>query len=205
MLLGGLEPCSFSDYPGRPAAVLFTQGCNFRCPFCHNPDLLPLRPQKTPLPPVEEVLAFLAHRRARLGGVVISGGEPTIQEDLGDFLLHLKRLGYAVKLDTNGSRPGVLADLLAAGLLDYIAMDLKAPPGKYERLCGAPVDMAAIREAASLIAASGVAHHFRTTVVPSLLAADDLDQIRRALLPSGSRYVLQPFRPAPRVSLRARS
>jgi pyruvate formate lyase activating enzyme len=190
MRIGGLTPFTLSDFPGRAAAVVFAQGCNFRCPYCHNAALLPDAPGRLS---EAEVLAWLAGRRGRLGGVVVSGGEPTVQADLPRFCAALKAQGFAVKLDTNGSRPGVLCDLLGGGLLDYVAMDVKAPPASYDRLAGVPVAWPALAESIELLASSGVPHHFRTTVVPAILSAADLAAIR-ALLPITSLHVCQPCR-----------
>ena len=192
--IGGFLPASFSDYPGRLAAVIFTQGCNFRCPWCHNPGLLD--PQGPALYESEEIIGRLAARKGKIGGVVISGGEPTLQPDLLPFCRRLRDLGLAVKLDTNGSRPEVLAQVLAAGVVDYIAMDLKAPWDKYPQLTGVAIDPAIIRRSLDLIAASGIAHHFRTTAVPDLLSPADLAAIQ-ALVPAGSSYKIQPFRQVP--------
>ncbi len=190
MIIGGLQRCSFSDYPGRTAAVVFTQGCNFRCPFCHNGSLL----TATGAARYEEgkFFDFLKLRRGRLGGVVVSGGEPTEHKDLPQFITRLKALDFEVKLDTNGSRPEMVELLVEEGLVDYFAMDIKAPLNKYDSLCGVRVDTKAIRRSISLIAAGGVAHHFRTTYVKSLLTESDLLELR-ALVPSDSKHITQPF------------
>jgi pyruvate formate lyase activating enzyme len=196
LVIGGFEPFSLSDYPGCPSAVVFTQGCNWRCPFCHNPELLEIRAALGPRRPdlaVETVLGRLRERRGLLRGVVVSGGEPTVQgAELPGFLAAVKELGFCVKLDTNGSRPEALESLLDAGLVDYIAMDIKAPgdPGRYASLAGVEVDLDAVRRSAALIAASGIAHHFRTTWVPGLLAEADRAGIL-GLAPAGSRHVWQ--------------
>lgn len=190
MRIGGLTPFTLSDFPGRAAAVVFAQGCNFRCPYCHNGALLPDAPGRIP---DGEVHAWLDRRRGRLGGVVVSGGEPTLQADLPDFCAAIKARGFAVKLDTNGSRPGVLRDLLRGGLLDYVAMDVKAPPASYHRLAGVPVVWSALAESIEVIVASRIPHHFRTTVVPALVSGSDLRAIR-SLLPVSSLHVCQPCR-----------
>ncbi len=190
MEIGGFVPCSLSDFPGRPAAVLFTQGCNYRCPFCHNGGLIRIGPGR-----LEEqaVMAQLAERRGLLDGVVVSGGEPTLQPDLPRVCARLQAMGFAVKLDTNGSRPAVLHTLLADQLVDYVAMDVKAPSAKYAALTGVAPDLGAIRKSIRLLAASGIPHQFRTTVVAPLLTLLDLDAIRR-LLPDNSSHIRQPFR-----------
>lgn len=193
MRVGGFQPFSLSDFPGKAAAILFTQGCNFCCPYCHNRSLWPYQPGGLPVKTVPQVLAFLKTRQGRLGGVVITGGEPTLQGGLVEFLRAVKGLGFAVKLDTNGSRPDVVAGLLTSQLIDYVAMDVKAPPDKYDRLCGCRVDMDAIRSAIDTIAASGVAHHFRTTFYEELLSEADIESIK-ILLPHQSVFKLQTCR-----------
>jgi pyruvate formate lyase activating enzyme len=194
--IGGMQPFSLSDFPGRAAAIVFTQGCNFRCPFCHNASLWPTVPSKPPATTAKQVLSFLAGRRGLLGGVVITGGEPTLQADLAAFLYEVKALGLTVKLDTNGSRPDVVAGLLSDSLVDYVAMDVKAPMEKYPLLCGFPVDKGAIRRSMDLIAKSGVPHHFRTTFFEALLSETDIDAIK-ALLPAHSLFIRQPCKPLP--------
>ena len=191
MLLGGFLPLSLCDYPGKLAAVVFTQGCNYRCPFCHNGRLIAKHPA-TDLP-VAKVLADMKNRRSFLEGVVVSGGEPTVHDDLKDFLAALRGLGLAIKLDTNGSRPQALRELLDLRLLDFIAMDVKAPMARYATLTGVSADTDAIQESIALIAASGLPHQFRTTCVQALLSPDDLTSIG-ALLPASSAHCLQPFK-----------
>jgi pyruvate formate lyase activating enzyme len=192
--LGGLVRFTLTDYPGRAAAVVFTQGCNFRCPFCHNGRLLPRDAAADDRWSERAVLSFLQTRAGQLSGLVVSGGEPTLQADLPRFLHRVKALGYAVKLDTNGSRPEVLRQLLCERLLDFVAMDVKAPWEHYARLAGVPVDTDALRASVGLLAQSGIPHEFRTTVVPPLLTDADLADIANAL-PAGSPHRCQPFRP----------
>jgi pyruvate formate lyase activating enzyme len=194
MIIGGFEPLTLSDYPGEIAAVVFTQGCNFRCPFCHNGSLLSIAPQDRPSWNEHEVLKMLARQRGKLGGVVISGGEPTLQGDLSSFIRRVRAMGLKIKLDTNGSRPEVLRRLLQEGLLDYVAMDIKAPWPLYHRLVGTAVDTGAIAESVRLTAGSGVRHEFRTTMVEELLAPDDVAAVA-AMIPAGSTHTLQEFRP----------
>ncbi len=198
MRISGWIRTSLIDFPRRIAAVLFAGGCNFRCPMCHNADLV-LRPADLPAIPNDEILSFLTARAGKLTGVVLSGGEPTLQPALPNFIRTVRDLGYAVKLDTNGYLPDKLAGLLAAGLLDYVAMDLKAPPEKYVLLTGLPaVDMARIEQSVALISVSGVPHEFRTTVVPGLLAAADIVALARWLAAtigaSSATWYLQQFR-----------
>ncbi len=193
MIIGGMDPCSLCDYPGRVASVIFTQGCNFRCPFCHNTALLPMNPAHEALDN-EAVLGWLQGRRDRIRAVVISGGEPTLQAGLQAFLRRLHHIDLAIKLDTNGSRPVILAELIQAGLTDYVAMDIKAPCAKYRNLAGVRVSTERIKESIRIIAESGLRHEFRTTVVPGLLNQEDISAIRK-MVPSGSIYRLQEYRP----------
>jgi len=192
--IGGLQAFSLSDFPGCVSALVFAQGCNFRCPFCHNSRLVPMTADPRTLFPVRDVLDFLEDRKGRLDGVVVSGGEPTLQADLADFLSTLKTMGFAVKLDTNGSNPESLQRLVTERLLDYIAMDLKAPWVKYNRLTGivAPIDK--LKRSMGLIAESGIPHEFRTTRVEALLDEHDIAAIGR-LVPPGSQHVLLDFQP----------
>ncbi|MEN6345677.1 MAG: anaerobic ribonucleoside-triphosphate reductase activating protein [Armatimonadia bacterium] len=192
MKIGGYEPCSLCDYPGKVAAAVFMQGCNFRCPFCHNAQLLPLDAPADRLLSVEAVLERLRRAGRRLDAVVVSGGEPTLHDDLPEFLAELRGLGLEVKLDTNGSHPGMLARLLRDGLVDFVAMDLKAPWDKYDLLTGVAAPTEALRESVALLGRSTVAHQFRTTFVTDLLTEEDLRDIRRQL-PPGSEYKVQPF------------
>ncbi|CAG34794.1 anaerobic ribonucleoside-triphosphate reductase activating protein [Desulfotalea psychrophila] len=192
MRIGGLQKFTLSDYPGVPAAIIFTQGCNYRCPFCHNGNLLPM--QGSEEIEVEEVLSWLRERQGKLDGVVITGGEPTLQADLGSFICQIREMGYKIKLDSNGSHPEVLEKLLDQGLIDFVAMDVKAPAAKYSRLCGVKVNLEHIEQSMEIIAKSGVEHLFRTTYVEAFLDEADLAEIR-GLIPTGSTYVQQSFRP----------
>jgi pyruvate formate lyase activating enzyme len=194
MRIGGFEPYSFCDYEGKLAAVVFTQGCNLRCPFCHNGGLMEAFIPGSELISQATVLARLEGRRGKLDSVVVSGGEPTLQPDLAEFLRTVREMGYAVKLDTNGTCPEVLESLLDEGLLDYIAMDIKAPWNKYSMLAGVPTSVEQIRRSMQLIAEDGVAHEFRTTIVGPLLNSEDLVAIRNQI-PLGSRWKQQCFRP----------
>ncbi len=189
MLIGGFQPFSLSDFPGLTAAIVFTQGCNFRCPYCHNRSLWGYDTCSNTYDR-ESVLGFLAKRKGKLGGVVVTGGEPTLQKGLSDFLREFKQTGLKVKLDTNGSKPDVIRQLLELERIDYIAMDIKAPPAKYDSLCGIAVDTEIIRESIDLIVQSGVAHHFRTTYEKTLLSEDDIRTIKR-ILPETSRHIVQ--------------
>lgn len=191
MRIGGFQKLTLSDFAGKPSCIVFTQGCNFRCPFCHNPGLVDNAPNLFPIKE-HEVFAYLKKRAPLLSGVVITGGEPCIQNDLLDFAARIKDLSLAVKLDTNGSEPALLKTLLRAGLVDYIAMDLKAPFSKYDLLAGCNVPLDRIRNSIDMILNSGVDHEFRTTVVHPGLNREDIlwiaDRLRGA-----KRYVLQHF------------
>lgn len=195
MRIGGFQPVTASDYPGRMAAIIFTQGCNFRCPFCHNGRLLPLEAMgRHDQLSDTEVLAFLERRRTVLGGVVLSGGEPCLQDDLPWFCQKLHQMGFAVKLDTNGSYPEVIEQLLSRKLVDFIAMDIKAPLHRLAALTGVNPNPEAILHSMTLIAASGVDHLFRTTDVAALLSPKDHLAIKN-LIPDGSPHIVQPFIP----------
>lgn len=189
MRIGGLLKFSLIDYPGKIAAVVFTQGCNYRCPFCHNPELVLPSLFKDPLDPAE-VLVFLEKRRGQLQGVTITGGEPTIQPGLMVFMRQVKAMGFLVKLDTNGSNPDVLEKILAAGLTDFVAMDIKSSPTGYAKAAGLAVDMSALERSAGLIKAAHVPYIFRTTAVKGLVAREDILAIR-AFLGDGCAYKLQ--------------
>jgi len=197
MTFAGFVLLSLCDYPGCVASVLFTQGCNFRCPWCHNPHLVPATPPDGAVAHDEDaVVDMLASRRTRVEGVVVTGGEPTLHAaELSAFLRRLRALGLRIKLDTNGSRPEVLRALFDERLLDYVAMDIKAPWARYAALTGLPAcDVAALQDSVALIAGSGVAHQFRTTRVDPLLSESDYEAIRQQI-PNGSPHVWQTFRP----------
>jgi pyruvate formate lyase activating enzyme len=197
--LRGWARTSLIDFPGHIATVLFTGGCDFRCPMCHNRDLV-LRPGSLPAIDPAEVLDFIARRAGKVTGVVVTGGEPLLQAQLAPFLAALRVHDVAVKLDTNGYHPEALAALLDAGLLDYVAMDVKAPEAKYGRLAGCPsLDVARPLASIALLLKGQVAFEFRTTVVPGLLDGDDIEAIARRLADLAGRsdsipYVLQQFR-----------
>jgi len=193
MKIGGLQKVSLIDYPGRISAIVFTQGCNFRCPYCHNPELVDPA-QYGPILSEEEVISFLEKRRGKLDAVTVTGGEPTLQPDLDRFLQTIKGMGYLTKIDTNGSNPDVLERLIRGRLVDYLAMDVKGPLKKYERIANVKVKTAKIRRSIELITASGIEHEFRTTVVRSQLDNEDL--IATATLLKKGLYVLQSFVPA---------
>ena len=192
MRIAAIHQCSFVDYPGRLAAVVFTPGCNLRCHYCHNPSLLDAPAGQMRIEPAS-VLDFLARRRGLLDGLVITGGEPTLQPGLGEFCDRVHALDLCVKLDTNGTKPAVLAELIARRQVDFIAMDVKAPFGLYDEVCGCTVDTDAIYQSIRLLLSGQVEYEFRTTFAPPLTLGDVVAlaaQVRGA-----RRYVLQQYRP----------
>lgn len=191
MKICGLQKTTLLDFPGHVAATVFTGGCNFRCPFCHNSDLL--GNDASSAYSEEEVLAFLGKRRGILEGIAITGGEPTLQPDLKDFILKARELGFCIKLDTNGYRPDILKELCEDGLVDYVAMDIKTSRERYSIVAGIPsVDMKKIEESVSFLKGGTVPYEFRTTVVKELHTADDFEKIG-LWLEGSSQYFLQNF------------
>lgn len=190
---GGFRKLTLIDYPGKLAAIAYTAGCNLRCPWCHNPSLV-VPTDSTEKHDPDEILSFLESRKQQLDGLVITGGEPTLWPDLERFVRAVKTLGISIKLDTNGTRPETVRHLMAEGLIDYIAMDVKAPPGRYAQLTNAQVDTDAIRNTIQLIRDADIPYEFRTTLLPSLHRQADLEGIGE-LVSGASRYVLQGFRP----------
>ena len=181
MKIGGLQKTSMIDFPGTVSAVVFTIGCNFTCPYCHNPQLAGAAPKTADVPDIEEVFRFLQKRRNVLGGVVISGGEPTLQGDaLFAFCQRLKSQGHKVKLDTNGSSPQILRELLKLRLLDYVAMDLKADPFSYPREICAEEPAGRIPESIEILSGSGIAHEFRVTCAHPFVTSESFDAILKA-------------------------
>ncbi len=195
MIISGYLPLSLCDYPGKIAAMVFTQGCNFNCPWCHNRHLLPEQSSTETLDP-EWILNELSNRKAKglIQAIAISGGEPTLQHDLIDFLRQCRATGLLVKLDTNGSNPDVIQACFNEQLIDFIAMDIKAPWDKYPTLVGGSCDVDAIHTTCMLIANSGIEHQFRTTRVDPLLTEADYTTIA-AQIPHGSPHVWQTYRP----------
>ena len=195
MRLHGLQKLTLLDFPEHVACTVFTAGCNLRCPFCHNA-LLVTDIQPGDAIPEEEFFSFLEKRRGLLDGVAVTGGEPLMQTDLGDFLRRVKSMGFAVKLDTNGCYPDRLAPLLREGLVDYAAMDVKNTPEKYAATVGLPrFDVTPVRESMALLVKSGVPCEFRTTLVREFHTEEDVEAVARWLRDAGaSRYFLQAFR-----------
>lgn len=198
--IGGLQRLTLIDYPGNLACTVFLIGCNFRCPFCYSAELvLPEKIARQPEMPTKDFFDFLKQRKGRLDGVVICGGEPTINPELADFCGQIKKMGFKIKLDTNGSNPEVIANLLKKKLLDYVAMDIKASPEKYPTLigfdgCAVSYLLNNIQKSIDLLKKGIVDYEFRTTFVPGLHTKDDIAAIVRWLKPA-KRFYLQNFRP----------
>jgi len=189
----GLEKFAPKDFPGFIASTVFLSGCNFRCPYCHNPGLV-LRPDTYATIPMDFFLAYLDSRRGWLEGICISGGEPLLDQDLEALLTVIKERNLLVKLDTNGSRPETLKRLIEAKLVDWVAMDVKAPPARYPEVTRSKVAPQDISRSTEIILASGLNYLFRTTVVPGLVGEDDILGIARWL--AGSRvFQIQQFSP----------
>lgn len=197
MKICGLQKTTLLDYPQHVAATIFTGGCNFRCPFCHNSDLL--GPDAEPAYTADEVLSFLKKRTSLLEGVCITGGEPTLQPDLEAFIRELRGLGYLIKLDTNGYMPKVLRDLASKGLLDYVAMDIKSSKEGYPAVAGLKsLDIGRIEESVRFLMEGSIPYEFRTTVVKELHSAEDFRSIG-AWLHGCSRYYLQNYEESDQV------
>ena len=192
MRIGGFQKLTLLDFPDQMACIVFTPGCNFRCPYCHNAGLV-LQREDAGEVSQEEVLAYLKKRRGLLEGVVMTGGEPLLQPDLESFLQEVRSLGYLIKLDTNGSHPDRLRRLTEAGLVDYVAMDVKNAPARYAETVGIPgFNPAPVEESIRLLRKSTVDYEFRTTLVRELHRPEDLDAIA-AWLAGAPRYYLQNF------------
>lgn len=193
MQIHGLIKTSLVDYPGMLACTIFTGGCNFRCPYCQNKSLV-LTPESEPVIPAETVLDYITKRQNILEGVCITGGEPTLQRDLGNFIRRIKELGLKVKLDTNGTRPDILKKLYTDGLLDYIAMDIKAPPKNYAQVSGIDdPDLEKLQESIDFIMSSMKEYEFRTTVVKELHTLDDIREIIQWIR-GAKQYTIQSYR-----------
>ena len=198
MEIYGLNKTTLLDYPEHVAATVFTGGCNFRCPFCHNGGLVTGLGGQLKIPQ-EEVLSFLDKRKNLLEGVCITGGEPTLQADIIPFVKTVKDLGYLVKLDTNGYRPQVLKKLLDEGLLDYVAMDIKGSKENYGKATGMDsIDVSKIQDSVSILKTAGIEYEFRTTVVKGIHTMSEFEEIGQWL--AGCRaYYLQQYRESAQV------
>ena len=194
MLLKGLQKLTLLDYPGKIACTVFTGGCNFRCPFCHNASLvIGERLNMSETLPTEDFFAFLEKRKNRLEGVCVSGGEPTLQPDFLSFLLDIKKMGFLVKLDTNGYRPDLLKRAVSEGLVDYVAMDIKNSKESYGKTVGiSDFDVSPICESVDFLMSGGVDFEFRTTLVKELHSEADIISIGKWIA-GAPRYFLQTF------------
>lgn len=198
MKICGFNKTTLLDYPGRVACTIFLGGCNFRCPFCQNGGLVE-RPEQQPEYSREEILSFLKKRKGILDGVCISGGEPTLSPSLGSLLQDIKRLGYSIKLDTNGSRPEILKSLTKDGLIDMAAMDIKTSPCRYPLLTGiSNPNLNAIYESVNFLMEGNIDYEFRTTVIKELHREEDFIEIGR-WLKGAKAYYLQAYRDSEEV------
>ena len=191
MIIDGFDKLTLLDYPGHLACIIFTRGCNFKCPYCQNSSLIryDTKPSKYT---EEEILEFLKSRKGKLEGIVISGGEPTIQKGLKDFIKKVKDLGYKVKLDTNGSNPKVLKDLLDNKLIDYVAMDIKNDLDNYEIVTDTKVNIKAIKESIDILSKTKIDHEFRTTIMKECHKITNLKKILE--LVKNNKYYIQNFK-----------
>ena len=200
MIIGGLEKLTLLDYPDHLAAIIFTSGCNFRCHYCYNPALvLPRKGEdvknREDLSSIasEDLFLFLQEKFGRLEGVVITGGEPTIHSDLPDFIRRIKKIGYLVKLDTNGTNPKMLERLIRAKLVDYLAMDIKSDADNYEKSVGVKIDFKKLEKSVKIIMTSGLPYEFRTTMVPGLVN-QEIFLAMGSLIKGAKKWYLQNFK-----------
>lgn len=193
MIIKGFQPTSLIEYPGNVSAIIFLAGCNFKCGFCYNKDLV-LNSESLKEIPKEELFSILVKKRKYLDGVSITGGEPLLNEDLPEFIERIKEIGFLVKVDTNGSNPRMLEKILSQKLVDYLAMDVKTSLEKYAIATNTDVQVSKIRESASIIINSGIEYEFRTTVVPEIVEEKDVHEIGKWLA-GAKKYCLQQFKP----------
>ena len=190
MIIGGLQKMTMLDFPGKIACTVFTQGCNFKCPFCHNRGLVL---SEEDIISEDEVFSYLKKRVGILDGVCVTGGEPLLQKDIIPFMRRIKELGFEIKLDTNGSIPEKLREIISEGLVDYIAMDVKNTAEKYSLTSGCTISYDSIEKSIELIKNSGIPHEFRTTVVKELHTKEDIISIAKKLGKT-EKYYLQQFK-----------
>lgn len=190
-IIGGIQKTSLLDFPNKISAIVFTKGCNFNCGYCHNPNLVKPKTQED-IYSTDVFLEFLKKRQGKLDGVVITGGEATLQKDLIPFIKEIRNLGFLIKLDTNGYLPNVVDDVIKQGLVDYIAMDIKAPIDKYSLITRIDVDTSKIEKSIDIIMNSGIDYEFRTTVLKSQLNYNDFENIGK-LIKGARKYYLQKF------------
>jgi pyruvate formate lyase activating enzyme len=193
--IGGLQKSTLIDYPGRIAATVFLCGCNFRCPFCYSSEIvLPEKIEKQPKISEKDLLGFLKGRKGLLEGVVICGGEPTLNKELPDFAGKIKKMGFLVKLDTNGSNPEMLEDLIKKKLVDYVAMDMKGPKERYNEFIGGKISIEKVQKSIDILRKNEVDCEFRSTIVPALHQKEDVLAMAK-WISGAKRYFLQNFRP----------
>ncbi len=190
MKIGGFQKTTLLDYPEHVSAIIWTVGCNFRCPFCYNRSLVY---EESDLFSEEDILTFLEKRKDFLEALTISGGEPFLQSDLKEFCMKVKDLGYKIKIDTNGSFPEKLKDMIDEKLIDYVAMDVKAPKEKYDKLSGVKTDIEKIDKSIRVIMESGIDYEFKTTVIPKFLDKENILKISKWIKDS-KKYYLQQFK-----------
>jgi len=190
MKIGGLQKTSLLDYPDKISAIMWTVGCNFRCPFCYNKNLVFGNVEEVS---EEEIFSFLKKRKGKLEGLVISGGEPLMHKDISKFIEKVKKIGYLVKIDTNGTFPDKLRELIDKKLVDYVSMDVKAPISKYNKLSGVKTDIKKIEKSIKILQNSSIDYEFKTTFVPGLLEKNDIIEIAK-WLDGSKKYFLQQFK-----------
>ncbi|HDL74819.1 MAG TPA: anaerobic ribonucleoside-triphosphate reductase activating protein [bacterium] len=197
MQIGGLQKLTLIDYPGKVSCTVFLIGCNFRCPWCYSSELvLPKKIIEQPKISEEEFFEFLKKRNGLLDGVCVCGGEPTINKDILEFIKKIKKLRFFVKLDTNGSNPKILKELINKNLIDYVAMDIKGPKEKYKEITGGRADIKKIEESVKILKQNKIDYEFRTTIVPGFLKKQDFIKIAKWIGGSSSKYYLQNFKPS---------
>ncbi len=197
MLIGGIQTLTLLDFPEKVACIIFTAGCNFRCGFCHNPQFVDpeeIKNLQGNFIPEDKFFSFLKSRGKFLDGVVISGGEPTIQPDLIDFVEKIKKCGLLVKLDTNGTNPDIVEKMLKKNLLDYVAMDIKNSPENYNEICDTQVNIEKITKTKNLLLNSKIPYEFRTTVLREFHNKDEITKIAD-FIKGAQKYTIQNFRP----------
>lgn len=197
--IAGLEKSSLIDYPGKVSAIIFTYGCNLRCPYCHNPELVTTKLCRDNVIPHKYVFDFLKKRVRKLDAVVITGGEPLIHDTLEKFIRKIRNMGFLIKLDTNGFNPEKLEDLIKKGLIDYIAMDIKYPESKYIKLTNSKKSAKKIKKSIDIIMNSGLDYEFRTTYVKFIHDMQAVKEIGR-MIKGAENYYIQNFRPGKTIN-----
>lgn len=201
MKISGLQAVSLIDFPEHICCTVFTQGCNFKCPYCHNPELLSLE-SKNKYIEEKDFFKFLTERRGKLDGVCITGGEPTLQGDLTSFIEKIKNMGFDIKIDTNGTNPELVSNLINKNLVDYFAMDMKAPRKKYDEVSKSKNLLEKVHKSIKIIMNSKIQYEFRTTVVKELLSINDLKQIAIEL-DGSTMWIIQQFQPFENIKFRS--